>query len=114
MKVFDRTRARHPVVGGHLMSAGLDLARLIIDEHRPDGPCPRAAAILLRQHLEMIMARQRMAPGDVPSLGVQQRRIWLQLTRACRGEPPSAQQLREWADIITCCEGGTEQAQAVL
>ena len=43
------------------MSAGLDLARWIIDEHRPDGSCPRAAAILLRQHLEATMARRRVA-----------------------------------------------------
>ena len=47
------------------MSAGLDLARWIIDERRPDGSCPRAAAILLRQHLEATMARRRVALPEV-------------------------------------------------
>jgi len=98
------------------MSAGLDLARLIIDEHRPNGPCPRAAAILLRQHLEATMARERATFGGPPPWGVRQRRIWLQVSRACHADnyqPPSAAQLREWADAIAGCQEVAAEEQAV-
>jgi hypothetical protein len=97
------------------MSAGLDLARWIIDEHRPDGSCPRAAAILLRQHLEATMARRRMALPDVDDqLGREVRHVWVQLTRATRGHFPagstSREQLEAWADVIAQLEGLPAQA----
>ena len=91
------------------MSAGLDLARWIIDEHRPDGSCPRAAAILLRQHLEATMARRRVALPDVDDpLAAEVRHVWVQLTRASRGHFPggsaSREQLEAWAEVIAHLE----------
>ena len=104
------------------MSAGLDLARWIIDEHRPDGSCPRAAAILLRHRLEATMARRRVTLGglrhdeccatalspDDEQLAGQVRAVWVQLTRATRREVPagsvSRQQLEAWAEVIARLE----------
>ena len=91
------------------MSAGLDLARWIIDEHRPDGSCPRAAAILLRQHLEATMARRRVALPEVDDqLAGQVRQVWVQLTRASRGHFPAGsanrEQLEAWAEVIARLE----------
>jgi hypothetical protein len=91
------------------MSAGLDLARWIINEHRPDGSCPRAAAILLRQRLEATMARHRMAPAEVDDgLAGEVRHVWVQLTRASRGHFPagsaSREQLAAWAEVIARIE----------
>jgi hypothetical protein len=104
------------------MSAGLDVARWIIDERRPDGSCPRAAAILLRQRLEATMARRRVALGgprpyescaamllrDDERLAGQVRQVWVQLTRASHGHfpagPASREQLAAWAEVIARIE----------
>jgi hypothetical protein len=104
------------------MSAGLDVARWIIDERRPHGSCPRAAAILLRHRLEATMASRRVALGglrhdecwataqspDEEQLAGQVRTVWVQLTRAARREVPagsvSRQQLEAWAEVIARLE----------
>jgi hypothetical protein len=92
------------------MGTGLDVARCILDERLADGRSSRAAAILLRQHLEATVARHRQLivgpPWGVPSddcLAVEARDAWMRLRRACHGgcdHPPSRQQLIQWADVL--------------
>lgn len=100
------------------MGTGLDLARWILEERLADGPSSRAAALLLRQHLEATVARHRQLLVGLPCgvasddcLAVEAREAWTRLRRACVGgcdRPPSRQQLIEWAEVIVRLDVGPE------
>jgi hypothetical protein len=105
------------------MSAGVDLVRWIIDGHRADGPSSRAAAILLRHHLEAAVAMRssglRTAPPETDlddALAAEIRLVRLQLARACcrcpRTPPPSREELKAWADLIARLDADTD-AEAI-
>lgn len=107
------------------MSEALQLATWVIEHRHPRSAWPRAAAILLRQHLEAVVAghwHQHQAPGmasarqrnqlialptfspGAEDLAEQLRLTWYQLTRACHGGAyqlaPSGDQLLAWAATI--------------
>lgn len=103
----------------------LALAAWIVESRHPASSWPRAAAILLRQHLEAVVAdhwQQRGVPGmgeasqrhqlialpcycgGAEELAAQIRLTWYQLTRVCHGSAyqvvPTADQLLGWAGVI--------------
>lgn len=107
------------------------MARWVIDQRHPTDTWPRAAAILLRQHLELALAEHwrngrypTMADASLRSqlialpsfvgdadLATRVRHVWFRLTRACHDGTydlqPTASQLRGWADIVEAFEMAT-------